>query len=189
MKFNKDIWNLTEFENWLISNDENLSKNGLKEKTITVLKEGFPEDAAPFLSFYSEDEFLKLESVNETLGINEKMLSELICFGSDGCGNPICIDKKSNERIIILDHEDNFEQIFVNSDIENFTQSLLAYRNLITDVKNRLGENSFSNYQYSFDDVEIFKAKLKSIDSKSLENNSFWNGEIETLIANKNASS
>jgi hypothetical protein len=187
MKFNKDIWNLTEFENWLNSSEENLKKFGLKEKTLIILKEGFPEDAAPFLSFYSKDGFLKLESVSDLFGINEKMFSELIGFGFDGCGNPICIDRKFNERIIILDHEDNFEQIFVNSDIENFAYSLLAYRNLIADVNNRLGDKSFSNYQYSSDDVENFKEKLNCIDSKSQEKNSFWYGEIETLIANKNA--
>ncbi len=75
-------------------------------------------------------------------------------IGSDGAGNPICVEEGSG-TIYVLDHEDWFQtRLFVNSGVRQLTECLLAY----------LGEQ----------DPERFRSAVREIDPPAIAEGTFW---------------
>src|SRR5262245_21410703 len=80
-----------------------------------------PTEAAPFLSF---DEAESQPHIWEVFGpkdrwttSDKKRLAVYRMIGSDGCGNPICVEDKTG-MVWMLDHEDYFKtRQFVNSSV------------------------------------------------------------------------
>lgn len=75
---------------------------------------GLPCDAAPFLSF-SEIKEGKLLTPNQRFKIDFDGLGDYLMFGSNGSGDPICIDTIDKSQIIYLNHDSYFEKVFINS--------------------------------------------------------------------------
>ena len=60
-------------------------------------------------------------------------LAPYLMIGSDGAGNPICLEQVTGQ-VILLDHEDRFRTVqFVNSGIHQLAECLLAF------MENRIG--------------------------------------------------
>ena len=75
-------------------------------------------------------------------------------IGSDGAGNPLCIEDPSG-MIWLLDHENWFRsRQFVNSGVQHLAECLLAY----------MGEVS----------VERFRDAVCGIDAPALSEGTFW---------------
>ena len=75
-------------------------------------------------------------------------------IGSDGAGNPICVEEGFGV-VVLLDHEDRFRsRQFVNSSVGQLADCLLAY----------MGERQ----------TEQFRAAVLSIDAEALAEGSFW---------------
>ena len=75
-------------------------------------------------------------------------------IGSDGAGNPICVDRDSG-AVVLLDHEDGFRtRQFVNGTVAQLAESLLAY----------MGER----------DPEQFRSAVNRIDLDALAEGAFW---------------
>jgi hypothetical protein len=96
---------------------------------------GLPKACGPCLSF-EEGHLPRLWEVfspsqwrpEEKVGLEHYLM-----IGSDGAGNPLCIDERDG-RVVLLDHELLFDvrrrdsrTMFVNSGIPEFAQFLLAY--------------------------------------------------------------
>lgn len=82
-------------------------------------------------------------------------------IGSDGAGNPICVNAETNE-IWLLDHEDHFRtRQFVNSSLSCLSESLLAY----------MGET----------DANRFRLSISEIDPPAAKNGAFWYCEADAL--------
>src|SRR4029453_11444239 len=82
-------------------------------------------------------------------------------LGTDGAGNPICIEEDSG-AIWLLDHEDRFRtRQFVNSGIPQLAECLLA----------RMGEK----------DAERFRDAVFANDPLALTEGSFWWHEAAVL--------
>jgi len=89
-----------------------------------------PTRAAPFLSF---DEAEKRPRIWEVFGpkdywseADKVRLARYRMIGSDGCGNPICLEDETGV-VWMLDHEDHFKtRQFVNSNLLALGESLLA---------------------------------------------------------------
>jgi hypothetical protein len=100
-------------------------------------------------------------------------LEHYLMIGSDGAGNPLCIDQRDG-TVVLLDHELLFDvkrrdrrTMFVNSGIPEFAQSLLAYQ--------RSTPDSFSR-------------TLSKIDPRAAEKGTFWSYEhSETMLGKQNA--
>ena len=79
-------------------------------------------------------------------------------IGSDGAGNPICIEQGSG-AIVLLDHEDLFRtRQFINSGVSHLAECLLAYMGAY------MGET----------DADRFRSAVRAIDPPALAEGSFW---------------
>lgn len=176
MKFTKEAWDIDkELEEWLEYSSENIEKFGLKKSTLAALKSGIPDGAAPFLGFYSDDDgYIELETFNKLWELDQSEADDFIVFGFDGTGNPICIDKTENDRIILFEHDNDFEVVKINKSMSDFLDCLLIYRNFIKSIRAKYGDDALMNDKYSIEDVEELFKNLKEVDPDLMEYSDFW---------------
>ena len=126
-----------------------------------------PDAAAPSLSF---DRAARPVPIWQVFGIpshwsaaERERLAPYRMIGSDGAGNPICVESGTGS-VVLLDHEDRFRtRQFVNSSTRLLAECLLAY----------VGER----------EPERFRAAVRAIDSAALAERSFWWHEAAGLAA------
>jgi hypothetical protein len=96
---------------------------------------GLPRSCAPFLSFdavskgplrlieyYGSHQFHPNDSVR---------LGSYYVLGSDGAGNPLCLDSSRNGEVVMLDHEDHFQtRTFVSSTVATLAEAWLILHTL-----------------------------------------------------------
>ena len=117
-----------------------------------------PTEAAPCLTF---DRAARPAPIWEVFGTpsqwppaDRERLAAFRVIGSDGAGNPICVEQPSG-AVVLLDHEDRFRtRQFVNSGVGQLAECLLAY----------MGER----------DPDRFRAALQVIDPPAVAERSFW---------------
>lgn len=126
-----------------------------------------PNEAAPFLTFHQASQPAPIWEVfgipSEWSPAERERLAPYRIIGSDGAGNPICIEHGANS-VVLLDHEDRFRtKQFVNSSVRQLAECLLAY----------MGER----------DTERFRSAIRTIDATALTEKSFWWYEASGLEA------
>ena len=117
-----------------------------------------PTEAAPYLTF---DRAARPAPIWEVFGIpsqwppaERERLAPFRVIGSDGSGNPICVEQPGG-AVVLLDHEDRFRtRQFVNSSAGQLAECLLAY----------MGER----------DPERFREAVRAIDPAAMAERSFW---------------
>jgi len=182
MKWNDNFGDITTYSS------QRVDKYGFNQSTAIFLKTiGLPIDAAPFLSFSKDSDesykgFLKLTDFYDFL---EKDFDKYIVIGSTGNGDEIVIDTIDNCKIKILDHEDNFSEIFANNSIDKFAKGLIIYHDFIETVIQENGDSSLLDFNYSYNQIEDLRQNLINNDKDSMVSGCFWSQEIEILIANK----
>lgn len=175
-----------EFFQWTEFPPEELAKTDLSGQTKSFLAYGFPEDAAPFLSFGLRSHDWKLYNMDNVPYYSHHELGATAknywLIGSDGSGNPICLDTGNAERIVLLDHESGFELMdTMNASIIELAQSLLAYRGFIEQVNEEYGEDGFFDSKYTRAQVEELKRTFTEINPNIFNESSFWEQEVNML--------
>lgn len=102
---------------------ERIGELKIDERGKALLREvGFPEDAAPFLSFGDKQDkaLKKLPSAFSFLG---SQFDRYRLLGRNGSGDFVCIDE-SDGSIVYLDHDSNMKRVFINSSLPLFAESL-----------------------------------------------------------------
>jgi hypothetical protein len=119
-----------------------------------------PSDAAPYLTFDRASRPLPIWEVyapaDETywLPADRERLGPYRMIGSDGAGNPICVEQGTG-TVVLLNHEDKFRtRQFVNSSVAQLAECLLAF----------MGER----------DPKRFRSAVTGIDSTAIGEGSFW---------------
>jgi hypothetical protein len=117
-----------------------------------------PVEAAPFLTFDCGAQPVLIWEVfgipSQWSGAERERLAPYQMIGSDGAGNPICVERGTG-AVVLLDHEDRFcTRQFVNSSVRQLAECLLAY----------MGER----------DPERFRSAVRAIDPAALAERSFW---------------
>ena len=163
-----------------------VDKTKVDEITFTFLTTcGLPFNVAPSLSFneLKEDRFL---TPNQIFKIDFDELTNYLMFGSNGSGDPICIDKKTKKEIVYLNHDNYFDRVFINSDILMFAASLTEFNKFISSLiiptsldysLRKFSDNEFSDLQTGFQDIDKY----------SLSDNSFWKTELDYLLIERDA--
>lgn len=182
----KKRWSPDNLNRWTDFALETLNRLPVSQKTKAWLKEGFPEDAAPYLSFglrSYDDRFYSVAEYYSEQDLDTKTSNYWI-IGSDGGGNPICIDSASHDRILLLDHEQAFEKIgVVNVNVRELAHCLFAFKEFIANIKQELGSDAYIGAKYTQTQVANLKKRLEEIDPELLLNSDFWEQEIENLLA------
>jgi hypothetical protein len=124
-----------------------------------------PRDAAPCLTFDRASRPSLMWEVYGSLSdwspADRSRLAAYGVIGSDGAGNPVCVEQGSG-TVWLLDHEDRFRtRQFVNSGVRQLAECLLAY----------MGER----------EPEPFRSAVRSIDVPALAGGSFWWNEAAGL--------
>jgi hypothetical protein len=153
------------------------------ETTIDFLVTiGLPDSAAPFVSFDRKE----LKTIKEIYSTDDQNDHFLVDIGSDGAGDPICIDIPNNCRIIALDHEDNFSPRFVNTSVQELFAFLTIYKDFGDKLRQLRGNDAFIDSNFTDDEFNELLQQLTSVDNKALaSDNTFWSREIDTLKANR----
>ncbi|MGG3521882.1 SUKH-4 family immunity protein [Bacillus pseudomycoides] len=155
-----------------------LQHTNLSSDTRRFLSEaGLPASAAPFIEFDNATELM--QNVTQKFGMPIDF--EFYWFiGTTGSGDPLCIDERTN-NVVYLHHDNNYEEIFINSSIHQFAESLLLFSKLIDEAIQINGEFAFLDNEIP-ESVRIwFENEVRRIDSKAVEKNTFWSEELENL--------
>ena len=182
----KKIWMKDDSERWTEFPIEQIQKPNLNDNTKEFLKIGFPEDAAPFLGFglRSYDwEFNNIYDYYSDYDLDLKTKNYWI-FGSDNNGNPICIDSSNNDKLVLLDHEQDFEVITnMNKNISELASSLLLFSSFIDRVNLEFGDDGFYDSKFTQDHLIELESEFKQLNPNYYIESSFWDSEIENLRA------
>ncbi|GAA4310935.1 hypothetical protein GCM10023183_29280 [Nibribacter koreensis] len=163
-----------------------LSKKGANDETTQFLSiVGLPKSAAPFLTFGHEEATLNLQSIHHVYETDEFAHEFLLIIGSEGAGNPFCIDLMNNGQVVVLDHEQELESTFVNTSVNELFQFLSAFKEFGKEVISLNGEDAFLDSNFTDEQYERLTLQLKSIDEKAVGEGNFWFYELENLLANR----
>src|SRR5687767_1957358 len=162
-----------------------LDNNRLNERTRRFLTEyGLPRDAAPGLSFDSwESE--TIPTPNQVLRIDFEELHDYLMIGSNGSGDPICIDLKTNNEVVYLNHDNYFERVFMNSSISHLLQSIIKYESFWASLNPSFENNIFSKRRFSDEEYYQLKQDFLTIDNRCLDDDSCWLAELEGLLSER----
>ena len=164
-------------------NRDKMNELGFTPSHIDFLADhGLPKSAAPFLSFGSEDD---LKTLEEVYSIIDSIAKNKIHIGSDGEGNPICIDLENTSRVVICDHENNFLPKFMNSSVLELFNFLKVMKEFIDHIISKNGEDAFFDCKFSDNDFSELKSKFEQIDKDALVENTFWCEELGSLLADR----
>jgi hypothetical protein len=124
-----------------------------------------PRSAAPFLNFDNVEVMPRVfELYGRPTNYSDEERHRLAgcgVIGSDGGGNPICVDDSSGS-VWLLDHDDRFRsRLFVNSSVTRLAEFLLLY----------MGE----------DNEQRFRDSARRLDAPAFADESFWSGAAECL--------
>lgn len=124
-----------------------------------------PDQAAPCLTFDRAEHPAPIWEVfsipSQWSAAERERLVPFRVIGSDGAGNPICLEQDTS-AVVLLDHENQFHtRQFVNSGVAQLAECLLAY----------MGET----------DPERFRAAVLAIDPTAMAEGSFWWQEVAGL--------
>lgn len=87
-----------------------------------LIESGFPEQAAPFLSFGGT--YCSLPEVAGQPGV--------FAFGYNGSGDPIAIDQNHGGAVITFNHDAGMARTFINARLAKFAACLCHYAELTT---------------------------------------------------------
>jgi hypothetical protein len=155
----------TSFPDRRAEKETQLGFDEIASPLIPIGESFLPSSAAPCVDFSQASAPSPVYDVfggpSDWTESDRRRLESFLMIGSDGAGNPICIEAGSGQ-IWLLDHEDRFQtRTFVNSSVSQLAECLLAY----------MGET----------DPESFKAALDRIDPSALEHAAFWSYELLQL--------
>jgi len=123
-----------------------------------------PHEAAPCMTFDRAANPLRVCELwknSDWSAEDQARLASFLVIGSDGAGNPLCVERVSGE-IWLFDHEDRFRtRQFVNSSIPQLGECLLAY----------MGEK----------DPDRFRSAVNKIDNRAMVSGALWWHEAATL--------
>jgi len=162
---------------------------GLMQSTTSFLKiAGLPRDAPPFLSFCkdSDDIYEGVHRLTQIYDFLEPGFNKFVVIGSCSNGDPIVINNENNDRIEVLDHENNFSSEPFNSDISSMAGCLIAYRTFVQVVQMENGEDAYLNSNFSDEQVDTLRKSLRLADSEIFNRYGFWSSQLEMDLAMRN---
>ena len=144
-------------ERWAAKEREH-GLESIAAQMVTIGEHVLPDSAAPCVSFkeaaHPKPIYDVFASPSDWSLDDRQRLMPFPMIGSDGAGNPICLDMNTGE-IVLLDHEDWFHtKMFVNSSVQQLAECLLAYN----------CEN----------DRDRFLGFVAKVDPRAIQEHSFW---------------
>ena len=132
---------------------------GISEKDKDILRVvGFPEEAAPFLSFTFD--FERMNELQPNLGGE---FCRFRVMGQNGAGDYVSIDERDGS-ICYHNHDNRMQRVFINSSLGQFAETLCSMAEAVQS-------------RYTTD----FFAILSRVDPDAAKNGAFWSVEYELM--------
>jgi hypothetical protein len=95
-----------------------------------LIEAGLPRSCAPFLTFNAVARgplpLVRFYGAHLFRPPDVSRLAAFYVLGSDGAGNPLCLDSARDGEVVMLDHEDGFRtRTFVSSSVATLAEALL----------------------------------------------------------------
>ena len=128
------------------------------------LLSGLPEDATPYLSFFSS--LQRFTDIDPYLGDE---FSDFIALGHNGSGDHICLDLRDG-RIVYHNHDNGMQEVFINSSIEKFAEALCLF-----------AESALVDY------ASPFLEDLERIDPRAVAPGAMWPSDFLMMLEDQEA--
>lgn len=152
------------------------------ESRVFLTSVGLPKSAAPFLDFVGPK-----NGVVQTAADLWQLAPDYKRYrviGSNGSGDPLCIDESTNGHIVYLNHDFNFRRVFINSSVPQLAESLLAYRHLVRETQRQNGEDAYLDGDIPSELQNWILREIIRVDYTAVHADCFWSHEIETMRKN-----
>lgn len=121
-----------------------------------------------------------IQTVNEKWDLNDSEFDKYLAIGFNGSGDPICLNQ-SNQELVYLNHDNGFQEIFINSDLKRFAHSVLRIQEFMDQVT-KLTPGSIFETEFTDESFDQLMTDLNQIDSKILDGiNSHWTSTMDTI--------
>ncbi|MCG2614730.1 hypothetical protein LZZ85_10580 [Terrimonas sp. NA20] len=182
-----DIYQISQY--WTDHEEELCKFDSLQLKDPRLLRStidflincGLPRNCAPGLSFETYND-VAVPTSNTVFNIDIDGLDSYFMIGSNGCGDPVCVDLDHDNEIVYLNHDNYFDRIFINSSIHQLAECIIRYRNFYLSLDSRFENNIFAKRKFSDDEFYKVSGDFKTIDAKCLEEDACWKSELEYLV-------
>ncbi len=170
----KEKWILEEDDEWSAlkifpkNQVDNLDIDDFDKQFLYL--SGLPYSCIPFISF-GKFEDTKLEKLVDKYDLDDSF-DELYIIGSDGSGDPICVQDKTGE-VFILNHDNDFDEMFMSSSLHQMAEFIFLVREGYSAITEKYGVDAAWNEGEAMDLKNIYREKLRGIDSVAIEYG-FW---------------
>lgn len=144
-----------------------------------LIKAGLPGDAAPFLCFGPPQKGV-LPRLSSEWNLPDTYRRYRV-IGSEGSGDDICIDEEGQGKVVHLNHDDNFREVFINTSIPQLAESLLICRTFGEKVRKQRGEGAWLKGNASPELISWYHNELTRIDPDALQEGCFWWYDLENF--------
>ena len=145
-----------------------------------LITTGLPENAAPFLSFETN-----VSSIKDNYQFSGNNLENVFQIGSDGSGDPVCIDSNNQNQIVICDHENGFKSSFMNSSLLDLFKFLTIMKEFVEHLISERGEDAYMDCDFTDEEHSDLENQYKNLDPKSVETGTFWRNELDRLLEDR----
>jgi hypothetical protein len=153
-----------------------------------LVEAGLPRAAAPGMSFEEVGNGLRRITELYDLGDDAPEFARYRMIGTDGTGNPICIDDDEAGRVVLLDEESGLRNVrFVNSSIPQLAECLWLYA-LANNEAIRIVEEDLTDeadeqaIKHAF--TQSVMARFTNVDHLACREGCLWWPEVNTLWDN-----
>ena len=153
-----------------------------EESKVFLMTGGLPKSAAPFLDFDAPDHGA-LQTAAELWQLAPEYNRYRI-VGSNGSGDPVCIDELLDAHVVYLNHDYNFHRVLINSSVPQLAESLLAFRHLVRETQRQNGEDAYLDGDVPIDLQQWLLKEIIRIDPAAAHADCFWAQELESIREN-----
>lgn len=140
------------------------------EKEFLYLS-GLPSNCAPFIGF-GDSGNPKLEKLADVWDLDSSFVN-LFIIGSDGSGDPICVENRSG-KILTFNHDEDFEEIFMNSSLHQLAEFLLLTREGISMIRAKYDSDAIWDESRATEIKKVYRDKFAKVDANAIGDGKFW---------------
>ncbi len=153
----------------------------LKTTIDFLINCGLPDSCAPGLTFY-ECITSDIPTPNQVFKIEFAGLNDYLMIGSNGSGDPICIDLNNGNEIVYLNHDYEFERVYMNGSLHQLIECIIRYKEFHSSLDLGFENNIFIKRKFSDEEFTKVCEGFKAIDGKCLLDNNCWKEELDYLL-------
>jgi len=148
------------------------------EHRLFLTRAGLPREAAPFLAFGAVKKRFLLP-VTEVWPLASRRLGSYRVIGSTGNGDSICVVEDAG-AVVVLDHDREFRETFVNTSVIHLAESLLLFRAFVDGARRSCGNEAFLENRIPTALREQTYGRMLLADERIEDRSSFWHNQLVT---------